>query len=155
MTIIKVISGGQTGVDRAALDCALALGIPCGGWCPKGRLAEDGPIPLCYPLIETPSGHYAQRTEWNVRDADGTFIVTYGPLTGGTLFTVECAQRLAKPYLLAELESECPRDRFVAWLQQYQIHTLNIAGPRGSHKPGTIYRRTEQMLMTLLLELIS
>ena len=73
--IAKLISGGQTGVDRAALDAALAAGLPIGGWCPKGRLAEDGVIPLRYPLQETPSQQYAQRTRWNVRDADGTLIL--------------------------------------------------------------------------------
>ena len=72
----KIISGGQTGVDRAALDVALELGLPCGGWCPRGRRAEDGPIDPRYPLTETPWDGYPQRTEWNVRDADGTLILT-------------------------------------------------------------------------------
>src|SRR3954454_8651242 len=87
----KIVSGGQTGVDRAALDVALALGIPCGGWCPKGRKAEDGPIEDRYPLSETPSSDYRQRTLWNIRDSDATLILTWGEPTGGTLLTVkEC-----------------------------------------------------------------
>jgi hypothetical protein len=84
----KIISGGQTGVDRAALDAALALNIPCGGWCPKGRKAEDGPIPERYPLQETSSADYRVRTEKNVTDSDGTLILTRGPVTGGTAYTV-------------------------------------------------------------------
>lgn len=91
--MIKIISGGQTGVDRAALDAALQLGIPCGGWCPKGRKAKDGPIPDRYPLKETESGSYPVRTEMNVRDSDGTLILTWGRPTGGTALTVRLARR--------------------------------------------------------------
>ena len=82
--LTRIVSGGQTGVDRAALDVALELSIPCGGWCPKGRKAEDGALPARYPLKETPSEEYAQRTTWNVRDSDGTLILTHGAPTGGT-----------------------------------------------------------------------
>lgn len=81
--IAEIRSGGQTGVDRAALNVAIRLGIPCGGWCPQGRLAEDGRIPLCYPLRETPTAEYAERTMWNVRDSDGTLILTWGEPAGG------------------------------------------------------------------------
>lgn len=93
----QIVSGGQAGVDRAALDVALQLGMPCGGWCPKDRKAEDGLIAPCYPLRETPSDDYAQRTEWNVRDSDGTLVLTIGPPTEGTAFTVTVAARLKKP----------------------------------------------------------
>ena len=83
----KIVSGGQTGVDRAALDVALELGIPCGGWCPRGRRAEDGALSARYPLMETPSDDYVQRTTWNIRDSDGTLILTRGEPTGGTAQT--------------------------------------------------------------------
>ena len=80
----RIISGGQTGVDRAALDAARAAGIACGGWCPKGRLAEDGPLPAHYPLAQTPTHRYGQRTQWNVRDSEGTLVLYWGELHGGT-----------------------------------------------------------------------
>src|SRR3989442_8006923 len=84
---VEIVSGGQTGVDRAALDTALALGLTCGGWCPRGRRAEDGPLPARYPLRETPSASYPERTEWNVRDSDGTLVLHHGRLRGGTALT--------------------------------------------------------------------
>src|SRR5262245_2006637 len=102
----KIISGGQTGVDRAALDVALELGIPGGGWCPKGRRAEDGPIPDRYPLTETPSEHYPQRTEWNVRDADGTLVLIRGQPQRGSALTIAVAERLAKPKLVVDLSQQ-------------------------------------------------
>ena len=92
--IPKIVSGGQTGADRAALDWALSRGIECGGWCPKGRKAEEGPIPSKYPLVETPSSNYVQRTEWNVRDTDGTVIISIAEiLSGGSKKTLEFAQK--------------------------------------------------------------
>lgn len=90
-------------MDRAALDVALELNIPCGGWCPKGRRAEDGRIADKYPLEETPAADYQQRTEWNVRDTDGTLILTIGPVTGGTKLTVEFAQKHKRPCLVVDL----------------------------------------------------
>mgnify|MGYP003793290687 CR=1 FL=1 len=90
--IKKIVSGGQTGVDRAALDVAMQLGIPVGGWCPRGRRAEDGRIPDSYPLREASSVNYAKRTELNVRDSDGTLILSGGPLTGGTALTESLAR---------------------------------------------------------------
>src|SRR2546426_6950977 len=99
----KVISGGQTGVDRAALDVALELGVPAGGWCPKGRKAEDGSLAPCYPLTETPSEEYWQRTEWNVRDSDGTLVLTRGAPTEGTAYTIEVAKKLGRPCLVLDL----------------------------------------------------
>src|SRR5246127_3342882 len=98
--IPKIISGGQTGADRAALDLALEHNVPCGGWCPKGRKAEDGPIDSKYPLKETPSPPYLQRTEWNVRDSDATVLFSIEPtLTGGSLRTMEFAQKHGKPHV--------------------------------------------------------
>src|SRR5437867_4357828 len=93
----KIVSGGQTGVDRAALDVALELGVKCGGWCPQGRRAEDGRIDERYPLQETPWDGYPQRTEWNVRDSDGTLILTCGEPDRGTALTIELVQRKKKP----------------------------------------------------------
>ena len=95
--IDKLVSGGQTGVDRAALDTALSFGIPCGGWCPKGRFAEDGPIAARYPLTETPSDRAIQRTEWNVRDSDATLVIVRGPAAGGTPATIEFAKSMDRP----------------------------------------------------------
>ena len=94
LLVEKIVSGGQTGVDRAALDVALKVGIPCGGWCPKGRKAEDGAIPDRYPLTETSSASYPVRTEKNVNDSDGTLILKVGPVTGGTARTVKAAKKL-------------------------------------------------------------
>src|SRR5437870_9182944 len=101
--LTKIISGGQTGVDRAALDVALELGLPCGGWCPKRRRAEDGPIPERYPLTETSSRAYPQRTRCNVLDSDGTLILTRGRPTGGTALTIQIAAESGKPYFVVDL----------------------------------------------------
>src|SRR2546423_11212579 len=99
----KIISGGQTGVDRAALDVALELGLPCGGWCPRGRRAADGVIPEHYPLKETATADYPERTEANVRAADATLIFTRGKPDRGTALTYELARRLNKPCYLVDL----------------------------------------------------
>jgi hypothetical protein len=110
---LEIVSGCQSGVDRAALDAALEAGVPCGGWCPKGRAAEDGPIDARYPLHETPSSEVQQRTEWNVRDSDGTLILSRGTeLTGGTLLTQRLAQQRGKPCLAIDLNARpSPRRR--------------------------------------------
>ena len=141
----KIVSGGQSGVDRAALDVALSLAIPCGGWCPKGRKAEDGLIDPRYPLMETPSEDYAQRTEWNVRDSDGTLILSDGGLTGGTAQTVDAARRLGKPQLMLELSAQPPPLVVQAWTNANRVRVLNIAGPRESKRPG-IYARAAAFL---------
>jgi hypothetical protein len=143
--IERIVSGGQTGVDRAALDLALELGLPCGGWCPKGRKAEDGPIAPCYPLRETPSDDYAQRTEWNVRDSDGTLVLTVGPPTEGTAFTVAVAARLKKPCLVVDLAEPMQADSVRSWLARHRIKALNVAGPRESKSPG-IYQKARTAL---------
>jgi hypothetical protein len=147
--IEKIVSGGQTGVDRAALDLALELGLPCGGWCPKGRKAEDGTITPRYPLRETPSDDYAQRTEWNVRDSDGTLVLTVGPLTEGTAFTFDVAARLKKPCLVVDLARPMQADSVRSWLATHRIKVLNVAGPRESKSPG-IHEQARQALRRIL-----
>ena len=139
-------------MDRAALDVAMALGLPCGGWCPKGRKAEDGVIDARYPLQETPSDSYAQRTEWNVRDSDGTLVLTRGEPTGGTAQTVEAAQRLGKPCLVLDLEARPDAGAVRAWVDAHAVNVLNIAGPRESNPPG-IYTQAAQFLRRVLAPL--
>ena len=147
--IEKVVSGGQTGVDRAALDTALALGMPCGGWCPKGRLAEDGPIPQRYPLAETPSAATAQRTEWNVRDSDATLVILRGPAGGGTGATIRFARALGRPLRVVALERAPAYAATTAWLGRHRVRVLNVGGPRESERPG-IYREARAYLESLL-----
>jgi hypothetical protein len=150
VAIERVISGGQTGVDRAALDVAEEIGLTRGGWCPAGRLAEDGTIPEHYPLIETPTPEYEERTEWNVRDSDATLILTVGQPSGGTAHTIECAQAQAKPYFVLDLEASGDVHEVVyEWLDTNRIRTLNVAGPRESKTPG-IHRMAERYLRALL-----
>ena len=147
MRLRRVVSGGQTGVDRAALDAAIACGIPIGGWCPRGRLAEDGFVPHRYPLIETPSRKYPQRTMWNVRDSDGTLVIITGALEGGSAFTVRHATALARPHLVIDLEVrlyDAP-DLALEFIGATRIAVLNVAGPRESSRPG-IYGRAYQVL---------
>ena len=134
--IKKLISGGQTGVDRAALDLANDLGLESGGWCPRGRRAEDGIIPDQYALKETPGRDYEQRTEWNVRDSDGTLILTTGKPEGGTQLTIETAQRLEKPFYVVDLLAPRNLPGLQYWVEYEKIHTLNVAGPRESRVPG-------------------
>jgi hypothetical protein len=136
---ITLISGGQTGADRAALDYALATNLPHGGWCPKGRLAEDGPIPLRYALRETPSANYLQCTEWNVRDSDATVVFTVSSrLTGGTKRTVQFALKHAKPCLVLHLDMapEEAASALTTWLAEHHIRRLNVAGSRASKAPA-------------------
>jgi predicted Rossmann fold nucleotide-binding protein DprA/Smf involved in DNA uptake len=134
--VARLVSGGQTGVDRAALDAGLAAGVPVGGWCPRGRLAEDGLIPARYPLRETPTADPAQRTEWNVRDSDGTLVLHRGPLTGGTALTATLARRLGRPLLQLDLEAAPEPSAIDTWLRRQGIRVLNVAGPRESEAPG-------------------
>jgi hypothetical protein len=151
--IERVISGGQTGVDRAALDVALKLGVPCGGWCPRGRRAEDGPLKEIYPLQETPSSDYTQRTRWNVRDSDGTVVLYKSSLSGGSALTVELAKKHNKPCLVIDLCEDSSPEILRDWLKRQQIRTLNVAGPRESGRTG-IYDEASQFLdMSLSLTL--
>lgn len=148
--IEKIVSGGQTGVDRAALDLAIEFGIPHGGWCPLGRLAEDGIIGAQYQLKETLTAVYAERTELNARDSDGTLILYQKPLSGGTALTLQCAKKYSRPFLLLDLDMPVDRAAFKNWLETNGIKVLNIAGPRESHAPGQIYRRSYACLRELV-----
>lgn len=132
----KVISGAQTGVDRGALDAALDLGLEIGGWVPKGRRSEDGIIPDRYPVKETPSRDYEQRTEWNVRDSDATLVLTTGKPEGGTLATIECAHHLEKPVFVVDLLKPHNLASISFWLDYEKVQVLNVAGPRESKVPG-------------------
>ena len=139
MTLRKVVSGGQTGADRAGLDWAIGRGLPHGGWCPKGRKAEDGPIDRRYNLAETSSEDYSQRTEWNVRDSDGTAVFSISKeLRGGSLLTVELAPRLNKPviHLWAQDEQTNHAQALRSFIENFGISVLNVAGPRASEEPG-------------------
>ena len=143
----KVVSGGQTGVDRAALDVALELSIPCGGWCPKGRRAEDGSIPAKYPLQESPTTNYAERTALNVKESDGTLILSRGFLRGGTALTKTFAERYHRPCLVVDLQN-ATTPQISDWLLVNAIRVLNVAGPRESSQPG-ITRQTVAFLRML------
>lgn len=131
-----IVSGGQTGVDRAALDAALARGWACGGWCPRGRRAEDGPIPERYPLRETDTEDYPRRTERNVLDSDGTLILTRGRPDGGTGLTRKLARRHEKPCKVVDFEKHPSPKKAAEWVLRHGLGVLNVAGPRESNQPG-------------------
>jgi len=132
----RIVSGGQTGVDRGALDAAIELGIEHGGWCPRGRLAEDGAIPLMYKLEETAATAYAVRTAQNVIDSDGTLILYRDLLSGGTELTRRLALRYDRPLLQIDLKDDPTVQPVRDWLTEHRIVTLNVAGPRESTSPG-------------------
>lgn len=148
--IQKIVSGGQTGVDRAALDVAKELKVPYGGWCPKGRWAEDGAISEYYlNMKETPSEKPEQRTEWNVRDSDGTLIIVKDEPMGGTLYTIEMAKKHGKPFYVLNLAKEKNVDKVIAWIKDQNVRVLNIAGPRASQTTG-IYNSAQHIIQSLL-----
>jgi dTDP-4-dehydrorhamnose reductase len=132
----RVVSGGQTGVDRAALDAAAAAGLARGGWCPAGRWAEDGRIADGYPLRETPSSEPAQRTAWNVRDSDATLLLATMAPTGGSALTLAEARRRGRPVLAVDPRSAAEVAETRRWLRDAGIAVLNVAGPRESESPG-------------------
>jgi len=146
--IAKIISGGQTGADRAALDFAIKHNIPHGGWVPKGRKTEDGTLPEKYQLQEMPTGDYSKRTEQNVLDADGTLIVSHGMLTGGSALTEFLAEKHAKPCLHIDLNLLSMQEAAQItnkWIERHGLKVLNVAGPRGKKDPK-IYDATMRLL---------
>jgi hypothetical protein len=136
--LTKVISGGQTGVDRAALDAALAASFPCGGWCPEDRRAEDGPIAASYPLLAMPGGGYAERTRKNVMDSDGTAVIYFGDLEGGTELAAYLCMKNSRPYKLIdgdEVSVERAIQLMTRFVRDRQVAILNVAGPRATQRP--------------------
>lgn len=161
--IKEIVSGGQTGVDRAALDVAIEHNIPHGGWCPYGRKAEDGIIPAKYNLKESPTptpeenidvdAIYKKRTELNARDSDGTLIIIKDAPIGGTLYTIEMAQKHKKPYLVFYISTNSDIREAVDWIIMNNIHKLNVAGPRAS-QTANIYNFSYVVLQQLLNHLL-
>ena len=154
MTIMikKIISGGQTGADQAALDAAIKAAIPHGGWVPKGRLTEAGRLPDRYLLREMPTKGYSARTEQNVIDSDGTLIISHGPLSGGSEYTREMALKHHKPNLHIDLNDidECSAATSAyEWIRKKRIKTLNVAGPRAREDP-LIYQDTMDLMIKVL-----
>jgi hypothetical protein len=152
---VKIISGGQTGVDRAALDVALKHGIECGGWCPTGRLDEFGRVPDRYPVRELENGGFAERTLRNVEDSDGTVIIYLGKLTGGTEQTLGLCTKQQRPHELIDA-SKTPAEESARSIGDFvcrrKIHTLNVAGPRQSEWPegyDYAYRTLETFIHAL------
>lgn len=143
---VTIVSGGQTGADRAALDFAIEHRLPHEGWCPRGRLAEDGPLAELYHLRETPSRKYSQRTKWNVRDSDATVVFTLMEVaTGGTALTLRVANNYDKPVLHLAREGHvaagtaqairAAADELNEFIRSHKVRRLNIAGPRASQSP--------------------
>ena len=146
--IQKIISGGQTGADRAALDFAIKHSIPYGGWVPKGRKTEDGTLPEKYHLQEMPTGQYSKRTEKNVLDSDGTLILSHGLLTGGSALTTSFAEKHKKPWIHIDLQTTLSPDaaRMIReWIGRSGVKIMNVAGPRASKDP-MIYQAVMDLL---------
>lgn len=151
MTIKKIVSGGQTGADRAALDFAIEYGIAHGGWVPEGRKAEDGPVPIRYSLQELAGGDYADRTAKNVVDSDGTLIISHGELTGGSLLTWTIAKKNGRPLLHVDMVKLIAFDAAIdihEWINAHEVAVLNVAGARASKDPK-IYKTVRNVLETV------
>jgi hypothetical protein len=151
--LTKIVSGGQAGADQAGLDVAIKLGIPHGGWIPKGRLTEDGPLPEHYQLQEMATDSYPKRSEQNVIDSDGTLLISHGKLTGGSDFTRKMAEEHNKPWLHLDMENmsfSYASRMLQSWIIDNGIKVLNVAGPRASKDPK-IYDATVKILEGALL----
>ena len=151
LLVRRIVSGGQTGVDRAALDWAINQRVDHGGWCPHGRRAEDGPLAARYRLAETDSPAYAERTKRNVRESDATLLLNVGPLEGGSLLTQRIAIGAGKPYLVVQVDATdriTELRRILEWLGGDAFLVLNVAGPRERSRPG-VYARTYALLQQL------
>lgn len=149
--MLKIISGGQTGADQAALDAAIKLGLSHGGWIPKGRKTEDGILPNSYHLNETSTSHYAQRTKRNVMEAHGTLIVSHGALNGGSAYCRAVAMKYGKPFLhidLNQIASFLAAISTKKWILEHHINILNVAGPRAS-KDQAIYQNVFNLIETV------
>ncbi len=154
---VTIISGGQTGVDRGALDASLNKGNPCGGWCPQGRMAEDGIIAEKYPLIELANSGYRARTRKNVEDSDATVIIyfDYIVLRGGTELTLATCIKKHRPYLLIdgnELSETRAGERLAKFVQDFKINKLNFAGTRGSGVPHA--QAYTQSIVEIMIDLL-
>jgi hypothetical protein len=157
--LLKVISGGQTGVDRGALDAALALEVECGGWCPAGRLAENGTIPKRYPVMELANAGYSERTARNVADSDGTLIISKGEPIGGTRETIDHCIEMRKPYLLIDSEGADigkAIELALTFISDLSLRApmivLNVAGPRASQWPEG--HKTARQIVSGVLRLL-
>ncbi|MBN2639172.1 MAG: putative molybdenum carrier protein [Bacteroidales bacterium] len=144
---LKINSGGQTGVDRAALDFALEYNIPCGGWCPNGRLAEDGVIDNKYPVEETNSSEPYYRTQKNVEDSDAVLVFVDDKLDEGTIVAIDYAESSGKPLFIVYLQMNLAdqEEGFDHFVREHNVHNINIVGPRESNSPG-IYHKTRFFL---------
>ncbi len=154
--IKKIVSGGQTGADQAALDVAIKLDIPHGGWVPKGRITEDGPLPEKYQMEEMPTGNYQERTEQNVIDSDATLILSHGKLTGGSAYTRDMALQHARPWLHIDLNKTTKFEaakKISDWVVENGVSILNVAGSRASRDPSLYDDVTEilESALTLIL----
>jgi len=148
--IKKIVSGGQTGADQAALDVAIKFAIPHGGWISKGRKTENGPLPDQYRLKEMPAVSYYKRTEQNVLDSDATLIISHGKLTGGSYYTRRMAKHYHRPWLHIDLDkvnSFEAAKKINSWILKNNIEKLNVAGPRASEDPK-IYQAAFDLIQT-------
>lgn len=155
MQISKIISGGQTGADRAALDFAIGYNIPHGGWIPKGRRTEDGPLADKYQLRERPDNSYSKRTEQNILYSDGTLIISHGRLSGGSSSTRRLAKKHYHPWIhvdMDEISLQDAADKIRGWLKENNIKILNVAGPRASKDPR-IYQTSLEVLKATIIGL--
>jgi hypothetical protein len=156
MSFLKIISGGQTGVDRGALDAALGAGSACGGWCPADCIAEDGIIDTRYPLTPLPSGGYPERTRRNVRDSDGTLILHFNRLEGGTALTADYCRKVGKPCQSIDATTTTPAAAAASatgFIRAHAIAILNVAGPRASKEPAA--HAYAQAVIRLLLDAVA